>query len=58
MHFKQTFGACIPIAIDPETLKIVATGQTLKQQVDAGLFDRASDDWLPQGELHRIKWIA
>jgi adenine-specific DNA-methyltransferase len=36
-----------PIAIDPERKRIVATGRTLKQRLDAGEFSGNLDSWKP-----------
>jgi adenine-specific DNA-methyltransferase len=36
-----------PIGIDPETLKIIGTGPSLRERVEGGLVARATDDWLP-----------
>lgn len=43
-------GLVYPIAIDPNTLKIVATGKTLKQRVDEGDVVGDLDKWFPNKE--------
>lgn len=49
-----------PIGIDPVTLKIVGTGPTLRDRVEAGVVKRASDDWLPDSHeklgRHDVVW--